>query len=66
VDDHIKIQQGIKHENAVLMVTSMLGQTYKIPVYPYGTVDLSHLAPACYQLTLIDGNQHYKTRIIKR
>ena len=66
VDDHIKIQQGIKHENAVLIVTSMLGQTYKIPVYPYGTVDLSHLAPACYQLTLIDGNQHYKTRIIKR
>jgi hypothetical protein len=66
VDNHIEIHQGIKNKNACLMVTSILGQTMKFPVSTNSIVDISHLPAGCYQLTLIDGNDRYNTRIIKK
>ena len=65
VDDHIEIQQEIKNSDAMLTITSMLGQSYKYLVQGNKTVDISHLPAACYQLTLTDGNNRYSTRIIK-
>lgn len=66
VDNHIEIRQGVKTENALLTITSMLGQTFQYPVKSKSTVDISALSAGCYQLTLTDGNEIYNTRIIKR
>ena len=65
VNDYIEIQQDIKNSDAMLTITSTLGQSYKYLVYGKKTVDISHLAAACYQLTMTDGNERYNTRIIK-
>lgn len=66
VKDHLEIRQGIKNSKAMLLVTSMLGQTYQFMVHQGKTIDLSNLPAACYQLTLTDGNDRYISRIIKK
>jgi beta-xylosidase len=66
VENELKIDHEIYHRNAIITIKSILGETYQTPVKSLHTIDLSHLSSGIYLVTLTDGAQKYRSKILKK
>lgn len=64
--DKIEIKHDVINHDATLTITSVLGYTTKQVLASNSSIDISDLPTGCYQLNLIDGENQYRTRIIKK
>ena len=66
VENELIIDHNIHNPEAMLTVNSILGHSLRFPVQSHSTIDLSGLPTGIYQVSLTDGTQQYRSKILKK
>ncbi len=66
VDDYITIYHTSLNGTAQLTIASVLGHNYNYKVRSHENLNISMLPAGFYTLTLVNGNQYFRSKIIKK